>query len=666
MKYVNLVIDNKSDSTDTFFTYGCDFDQVNVGDKVYVPFNRSNKIKEAYVFQVLDKLEKDVPGLKYVESIDEDIYLTKEQIETCIWMKKRYFCRYIDCVKLFLPSGKKPVRREVTEVVDEFEGEVYDIDNLTEEQQIAVNKIQDAIENGKKKIFLLDGVTGSGKTEVYMRAVKASLEKGKNAIMLVPEVSLAKQITDRFIARFGKNKVAIMHSKMSPSERYDQWQKIRKGHSRIIIGARSAVFAPLENIGVVILDEEHEATYKSDMTPKYETCEVAVKRASAYEGSVILGSATPSVVSNYRAQKGIYEKLQLKNRYNNMMLPEVHIVDMRAELKDGNRSIFSKKLYDEIKKSLVVKSQIILMINKRGYSTFVSCRNCGYVVKCDKCGIAMTYHKDMDKLVCHYCGKKEAVPKSCPNCQSSYIKHFGAGTQKVLEEVEKFFPEAKVAKVDFDTSKKKGEINRILSKFGKGKIDILVGTQIIGKGIDYKNVGLVGIIAADSMLNVADYRSAERTFQLITQAAGRTGRGDYRGMVVVQSYLPDEFSIVAGAKQDNEEFYKREIRLREIKGYPPFGTLAQVTIMGKSVSDVRKTSYLWRQNIRQLFGNAAFIGEKSSFKDKDNRIAYLIKFDENKKKLFMGMVEKTKEKLRIEKNKCSSIIDINPYSTWRN
>ena len=666
MKYVNVVIDNKSDYTDTFYTYGCKFDNVHIGSKVTVPFGKSDREKNAYVFQILDKIETEFDNLKYVSSVDEDVYLTKEQIDTCIWMRKRYFCRYIECVNLFLPAGKKPKIRKVTEAIDGFEGEKQDIDTLTGEQSLALAKINGAIETEQKKIFLIEGVTGSGKTEIYMRAVKKCLDKGKNAIILVPEVSLTKQITDRFIGRFGKNEVAIMHSKLTASERYDQWQKIRNGHSRIIIGARLGVFAPVENIGLIVLDEEHEPTYKSDMSPKYDTLEVAVKRAQSYNGIVILGSATPSVVSNYRAEKGIYDKISLKKRYNNMMLPEVFIEDMGKELRGGNISVFSKRLYDEILNVLSINKQIILIINKRGYSSFVSCRNCGYVVSCEKCDIAMTYHKDDEALVCHYCGRKKAIPKVCPKCGSKYIKHFGAGTEKVLEEVEKLFPNAVCAKVDFDTSKKKGEINRILNNFGKGKIDILVGTQLIGKGIDYRNVDLVGIMAAETTLNVPDYRSSERTFQMITQAAGRTGRGDRPGKVIVQTYDTDNFAIVSGAKQDNEAFYKREILMRQLMNYPPFGVFAQISVLGKNRENVKKISSLWRKEVRNLLGNGVFIGEKENNGDNDFRITFLIKFEDEKKKLFMSMVERIKEQLRESKFKVSSIIDINPYSTWRN
>lgn len=666
MKYVDLVVDNRNDNTDVFYTYQCKFDDVKIGDKVYVPFNRGNKIKEAYVFNVKDCCEEKIANIKDVVSIDEEVSLNEEIVETCVWLKRRYFCRYIDAVKLFLPTGKKPVRRKISEVVNDFQGEKQDIEKLTDEQQAAVDEINKSTEKGVQELFLLQGVTGSGKTEVYMRAVKKTIDMGKNAIVLVPEVSLAKQIVDRFIERFGRNNIAVMHSKLSPSERYDQWQKIKRGDSKIIIGARLAVFAPIENIGLIILDEEHEATYKSDMTPKYDTAEVAIKRSKRYGGSVIMGSATPSVVSLYRSKQGIYKKLLLKDRYNGVQLPEVFVADMRNELKNGNKSVLSKKLYDEMVQCIDKKKQTILLINKRGYSSFVSCRNCGYVVKCSKCGIAMTYHKKSDGMVCHYCGNKEATPDICPECGSGYIKYFGAGTEKVCEEVRELFPNAKIERLDFDTGQKKGEINRILSRFAKGETDILVGTQLVGKGLDFRNVLLTGIIALDSTLNIPDYRSSERGFQMITQAGGRAGRGEERGKVVVQTYDPDSFAVVAGANHDTEAFYKKEIKIRELMNYPPFGSFAQINILGKDKKAVVETTGRWLKNIETTMGKNVIIGKKKNFNGKDFKMMMLIKFSNKDRNKFVNMAEGLKNKLREEKCKCSSIIDINPYSTWRN
>lgn len=669
MKYVNLVINNKNDKTDSFYTYASDFENLEPGSKVYVPFGKGDKIKEAYVFQIMDSLQSRIPGLKKIDSVDEDIVLNEEILETCTWMKNRYFCRYIDALQMFLPSGTKAKRRKKKEPLQGYIGEEQPIEELTEEQNSVLNKIYDAAENQQHKMFLLHGVTGSGKTEVYMKSAQKVIEKGKKVIVLVPEVSLTKQIIDRFICRFGRDKVAVMHSKLTPGERYDQWEKIRKGDCDIVIGARSAVFAPVENIGLIVIDEEHESSYKSDQTPKYDTVEIAAKRTTHYNGIVLMGSATPSITSLKRCEDGIYEKLYLSERYNKVQLPEVHIADMREELKRGNRSVFSRRLYDEIENCLKNREQVILFINKRGHSSFVSCRSCGYVVKCEKCQLPMTYHKDSENMVCHYCGRRHDVPKVCPECKSPYIKFFGAGTERVLEEIQSLMPDAKAAKIDFDESKVKGAIEETLDSFGKGEIDILVGTQLVGKGLDFKNVGLVGIVAIDMALNLPDYRSSERVFQMITQAAGRAGRGDKRGRVIVQTYEPENFAVTAGAEQDIEKFFKREIFVRKMMDYPPFGNFTRVSVMAHNMEDEKKASELWLSYIEKNLGKKSVINikrENKHTKKNGFRTTMLLKYSADKRKVFSAMAKEIKEKLKASRAEVSSIIDINPNNTWRN
>lgn len=669
MKYVNLVINNKNDKTDSFYTYASDFENLEPGSKVYVPFGKGDKIKEAYVFQIMDSLQSQIPGLKKIDSVDEDIVLNEEILETCTWMKNRYFCRYIDALQMFLPSGTKAKRRKKKEPLQGYCGEEQPIEELTEEQNSVLNKIYDAAENQQHKMFLLHGVTGSGKTEVYMKSAQKVIEKGKKVIVLVPEVSLTKQIIDRFICRFGRDKVAVMHSKLTPGERYDQWEKIRKGDCDIVIGARSAVFAPVENIGLIVIDEEHESSYKSDQTPKYDTVEIAAKRTTHYNGIVLMGSATPSITSLKRCEDGIYEKLYLSERYNKVQLPEVHIADMREELKRGNRSVFSRRLYDEIETCLKNREQVILFINKRGHSSFVSCRSCGYVVKCEKCQLPMTYHKDSENMVCHYCGRRHDVPKVCPECKSPYIKFFGAGTERVLEEIQSLMPDAKAAKIDFDESKVKGAIEETLDSFGKGEIDILVGTQLVGKGLDFKNVGLVGIVAIDMALNLPDYRSSERVFQMITQAAGRAGRGDKRGRVIVQTYEPENFAVTAGAEQDIEKFFKREIFVRKMMDYPPFGNFTRVSVMAHNMEDEKKASELWLSYIEKNLGKKSVINikrENKHTKKNGFRTTMLLKYSADKRKVFSAMAKEIKEKLKASRAEVSSIIDINPNNTWRN
>lgn len=453
---------------------------------------------------------------------------------------------------------------------------------LTEEQRQVVESIDI---NGYSK-NLIYGVTGSGKTEVYLRLIKKVLDSGKNAIVLVPEISLTPQITNRFLARFG-DVVAILHSGLSLGERYDEWKKIKSNKCRIVIGARSAIFAPLSNIGIIIIDEEHDTSYKSETSPKYDAKEVADYVAVTEEIPLVMGSATPDIVTYYKALNGEINLFELKNRVSKFGLPEVEIVDMREELATGNKTVFSRKLYYAMKEAIKNKEQIMLFLNRRGYSTFIMCRDCGYVVKCEDCDVSMTYHLDSNKLVCHYCGKTKDLMSTCPSCGSKNIRYFGSGTQKIEVEIKKYFPEASVIRMDVDTTRVKGGHEKILTKFKDEKIDILLGTQMIAKGHDFSNVTLVGILAADSSLNIGDYRANERTFQLLTQMAGRAGRGAKKGTAIIQTYMPDEFSINAAKEQDYERFYATEINMREKLNYPPFCDIIVSIISGTDEEKVR-------------------------------------------------------------------------------
>lgn len=441
---------------------------------------------------------------------------------------------------------------------------------LTEEQQTAYNKVALDIATNSYEQFLLYGVTGSGKTEVYLQLIGKALEQDKTAIVLVPEISLTPQMIDRFIARFNKDEIAVLHSKLSIGERYDEWNKIKEGKAKIIIGARSAIFAPTENIGIIIIDEEHDSSYKSEAIPKYDAKEIAKKIAKENNCPLVLGSATPDLVTYYKARQGKINLLELTKRANNSKLPEVEIVDLKMELANGNRSMLSAKLHDEIEQNLKEKRQTILFLNRRGFSTFIMCRECGYTVKCKNCNISMTYHKTENKLKCHYCGYEENVVTICPECHSDKIRYFGTGTQKLEQEINKIFPEASTIRMDIDTVTKKNSHEEILNKFKDENIDILIGTQMVVKGHHFPNVTLVGVIAADSSLNIDDYRANERTFQILTQVAGRAGREQLDGNVVIQTYNPDNFSIICAQKQDYEMFYNTEIALREQLKYPPF------------------------------------------------------------------------------------------------
>lgn len=459
-----------------------------------------------------------------------------------------------------------------------IKGQTKDI-ILNEEQAHIVNEITKDYMNDVRDTYLIHGITGSGKTEVYMEIISHVVSEGKQVILLIPEIALTYQTVMRFYHRFG-NRVTIMNSRMSSGERYDQSMRAQNGEIDICIGPRSALFTPFKNLGLIIIDEEHETSYKSETVPKYHAREVAIERARMENASVILGSATPSIDSYKKALEGEYKLFTLKRRAKQSVLPQVWIEDLREELKNKNRSIFSIKLKELIIDRLEKKQQIMLFINRRGYAGFVSCRSCGHVLKCPHCDISLTSHNN-GKLVCHYCGYEELLPKTCPSCSSPYIAAFGVGTQKVEDFVKKEFPTARVLRMDADTTKKKGGHEDILSSFANQEADILVGTQMIVKGHDFPNVTLVGILAADLSLYTNDYMASERTFQLLTQAAGRAGRGDLKGEVVIQSYHPEHYSIQTSQTSDYESFYHQEIAYRKLMDYPPITNILVLLISSK-------------------------------------------------------------------------------------
>ena len=462
---------------------------------------------------------------------------------------------------------------------------------LTEEQQNAFNKISTSMDRKKYEEFLLYGVTGSGKTEVYLQLIDKAQKEGKSAIVLVPEISLTPQMLDRFISRFGKETIAVLHSKLSIGERHDEWERIKENKAKIVIGARSAIFAPVKDLGIIIIDEEHDSSYKSEASPKYDAKEVAKKIAKQENVPLLLGSATPDLRTFYNAKET--EKitlLELTKRANNSNLPKVEIVDLKQELANGNRSMLSFDLYQAIEQNLKDKLQTILFLNRRGYSTFIMCRNCGYTVKCKNCNISMTYHSYENKLKCHYCGYEEKVVTKCPECGSDKIRYFGTGTQKLEQEILKQFPQAKTIRMDVDTVTKKNSHEQILNKFKNDGIDILIGTQMVVKGHHFPKVTLVGVIAADSSLNIDDYRATERTFQILTQVAGRAGRENLPGKVIIQTYNPENFSIQDAQKQNYQEFYETEITLRKQLKYPPFCDIILIGFSGDSQKEIEDIS----------------------------------------------------------------------------
>jgi len=467
------------------------------------------------------------------------------------------------------------VNKDIEDENITFDIKRYEKITLNEEQKM----VYEGILNSEKNTFLIHGVTGSGKTEVYLQLVESYINQGKDSIILVPEIALTPQTIDRFVGRFG-DKVAILHSRLTLNQRFEQWRKIKNGTYKIVVGARSAIFAPFKDLGLIIIDEEHENTYKSGQNPKYVTSEIARLRSLQTGAKLILGTATPTIETYYKAKIGEYELFKMNSRATEMEVPKIKVIDMREELKGGNKSIFSNDLYYAIGDRLIKREQIVLFLNRRGYSGFVTCRSCGYVSKCDSCDVSMTMHKSRNRMVCHYCGKSEDVPTICPVCKSKYIKHFGIGTEKVEEEVKKLFPEAKVVRMDSDTIRKKEDYDLTLGMMKSGEIDILIGTQMISKGLDFPNVTLVGIIAADTTLNLPDFRSAEKTFQLTTQVAGRAGRGSVEGEVFLQTYNPEHFCIQYAKENKYEEFFSEELKIRREFGYPPFLNLIVITIFG--------------------------------------------------------------------------------------
>ena len=565
-------------------------------------------MSKQYMCNIYDCLRLMLPPVSSLKSREKTLHVSllksKEEILGLIGANKIKAVKQVDTLKYLLSnetcsasditkecnSSYNVLRTLEKKELIEIKEEVLDKDPLRNKligktlpftpnnlQKNAIDQISVLLDKNQPAEVLVHGVTGSGKTEVYLQLISKVLENNKQAIVLVPEISLTPQMIQRFVGRFG-NQVAVLHSRLSDGERSDQWHKIKEGKVRVVVGARSAVFAPFKNLGIIIIDEEHEHTYKSEKTPKYHAKNIARQRSILENCVVVLGSATPSIETYYQALQGKIDFVQLPQRANNSALPEVEIVDMRNELDDGNKSIFSRSLYNAIKKNIENNNQTILFLNKRGYSSFVLCRKCGYVEKCKNCNISLTYHLQGERLVCHYCGYNRSNLKLCPSCGSNYIRHFGVGTQKLEEEVKKHFSNATVLRMDLDTTSRKNSHEEILNKFREENINILIGTQMIAKGHDFPNVTLVGVISADLMLNMEDFRSTEKTFQLLTQVAGRAGRAQKKGKVIVQTYEVDNFSIQTAKDQDYISYYNQEIIIRNELNYPPFCDIVSILI----------------------------------------------------------------------------------------
>ncbi|MDY5841686.1 MAG: primosomal protein N' [Peptoniphilaceae bacterium] len=657
--FAEVVVSTGTRVTDQIYTYSVPENlvgNIHVGLRVVVPFGRGNRERTAIVLRLFEQDQIAYSVKEILHAAEEKAQINQESIALAKFLIDRYLSDFSSAFRAVLPPGKpggyQPVLRRYYRISEEglqaapplnakrqhailnflrdgntrseqeirdalaitiaplralcgkgwlicseerasrrtaAIGEAYEKRILTEAQQAVYDRIV-----AKNGFYLLRGVTGSGKTEIYLQLVEKALSEGKQAIVLVPEISLTPQTIARFEGRFGQQ-VAILHSRLTQSERAEEWEKIACGKASIAIGARSVIFAPFRELGVIIVDEEHESSYVSDQNPKYHTNAVAAFRAQYHNCPLVLGSATPSIETLYQAEQGRLTRLDLPERVGNKAMPQIQVVDMREELKKNNRSMFSLPLQEAISDALRKKQQVILLLNKRGHTSFVFCRRCGYVYRCDACDVAMTYHKGKDRLVCHYCGREKARRKTCPQCGSNAILEFGAGTEMLEEETRKLFPKARIVRADADTMRTKGSYQKVYQRMLDGSIDILLGTQMIAKGFDFPNVTVVGIVSADITLNLPDFRAQEKAFQLVTQTAGRAGRGDVPGKVFVQTYKPEVSAIVEAAHQDVDGFYRKEIRFREENGYPPFVSELIIRI----TSRIRKNALEKGQQIRK-------------------------------------------------------------------
>jgi len=536
----------------------------------------------------------------------------------------------------------------------------------TEEQKNVIDGISRYIYDEEYKQCLIHGVTGSGKTEVYLQLIERVLDQGRKAIVLVPEISLTYQTVERFVSRFG-NDIAILHSKMTVSKRKEEYKRIKQGKVDIVIGARSAIFAPVVNLGLIIIDEEHDESYSSEMTPRYNAKEVARKIAINKQIPLVLGSATPDINTFYKAKQGQIELLTLTKRANQSNLPEIQVIDLREELANGNKTMLSRELYDKIQQNLKNKHQTILFLNRRGFSTFIMCRDCGHTIKCKNCNITLTYHMKENKLKCHYCGYEQENVTICPECGSSKIKYFGTGTQKLEAQIQKFFPNATTIRMDVDTVSKKNSHEEILNQFRNENIDILIGTQMVVKGHHFPNVTLVGVIAADGSLNIDDYRASERTFQILTQVAGRAGRENLQGNVIIQTYNPDHFSIECAKEQNYDKFYLIEENLRKQLKYPPFCDIIVVGISGEKEDEVKKQAeFLHKElytKIKQYNINLSLYSPRPAPIDKiKNKYRWRIILKGNFDEPVNEMIQEVLKEVYTKGNKARIIVDVNPSS----
>ena len=580
VKYADIIIDISQSNVDKPFEYSVPEalqGMVEIGSVVKVPFGKGDRVRTGYVIGLKDEPVYDKAKIKSIIEVSEKaISIESRLIRLAQWMKEKYGCTLISALMTVMPVKEKVRERKAGIDIRESIPEFRPIDQLEEQQQKIVDDFTESLDKAEKRVSLLHGVTGSGKTEVYIRMAEEVIKRGQDVIVLVPEIALTYQTVARFGSYF-QDSICILNSQLSKGEKYREFMKAMNGETHIMIGPRSALFAPFRNLGLIIIDEEHDTSYKSDKTPKYHAREVAEKRAELEDARVVLGSATPSVLSYYKALNGEYKLYELTERVKGATLPEVEIVDLRDELAKGNRSIISQSLYEKLQNAFSRKEQAMLFINRRGFNTFVSCRSCGEAIKCPNCDVSLALH-GKSRLMCHYCGYEEPMPTQCPGCSSKLIGGYGTGTEKLEAEINKLFPDIRTLRMDRDTTTGKGSHGAIIKKFRDGEADCLVGTQMIVKGHDFPRVTVVGNILADLSLFDTDYESAERTFDLLTQASGRAGRDEISGQVVIQTYQPEHYAITAAAVQDYKAFYDYEIAYRKLLHYPPFYQMLGIMI----------------------------------------------------------------------------------------
>lgn len=565
-------------------------DNIRRGARVWVSFGTRRLV--GYVVDFAQK--SAITSTKEIEAlIDINPILDEEMLTLTKQISEYYFCSWGEAVEAAIPSSFKKGKTQVKARKRDTEEDVEPTSNLTPtvDQKNALNNILKALKQNENSVFLLHGITGSGKTEVYLQAIDEVLKSGKSCIVLVPEISLTPQATERFKSRF-QERVAILHSRLTQGQKYEEWKKVKDGICHIVIGARSAIFAPTKNLGLIIVDEEHETSYKQQDVPRYHATNVAIMRARISNAVVILGSATPSLESYYKAKNKEYKLLELSTRIEKRPLPAVNIIDMREEIiqRRKRRIVFSRILRDSIQQAIDKGQHVILFLNRRGFSTYANCKKCGFVFRCKKCNVALNYHSDKKKLICHYCNFQAEPVDICPECRSSYISYFGFGTQRVESELHRFYPTAGIVRMDTDATTKRQSHRQILKDFSSGKFKILIGTQMVAKGHDFPQVTLVGVVSADTALNLPDFRAGERTFQLLTQVAGRAGRGSMPGKVIVQTYTPHHYAIIFSIAHDYKGFYKKEIALRKELSLPPFSDIITITLRSYSEEKVKKAA----------------------------------------------------------------------------